>query len=191
MKKLVPITLAAALILGGSMAVKHGFAQNDDQQKVEAKQTEEAIGIEKAKAAALKQVNGTVESVELESKNSQTYYEVDIDKDKKDYDIYVDAYTAEILKVEENNFDDDDRDDQVSATTVEGLLSKQEAMAIATKQVTGEVVKIELDEDDSRYEYEMELKTDKGEADITIDAKTGKVLELELDDHDDDERYDD
>lgn len=190
MKKLVPITLAAALILGGSMAVKQGFAQKDDQQKVEVKQTNEAIGMEEAKAAALKQVNGTVESVELESKNGQTYYEVDIDKDKKDYDIYVDAYTAEILKVEENNFDDD-LDDQISTKTTEALLSQQEAMAIATKQITGEVVKIELDKDDGRYEYEMELKTDKGEADITIDAETGKVLELELDDHDDDDRYDD
>ncbi len=189
MKRLVPITLAAALILGGSLAVKQGFAQKDDQQKVEVKQTNEVIGMEKAKAAALKQVNGTVEGIELESKNGRTYYEVDIDKDKKDYDIYVDAHTADILKVEENGFDDD-RDDQVSTTTLEGLLSEQEAMAIATKQVAGEIVKIELDKDDGRYEYEMELKTDKGEADITIDAETGKVLELELDD-DNDDRYDD
>jgi uncharacterized membrane protein YkoI len=190
MKKLVPITLAAALILGGSMAVKQGFAQKDDQQKVEVTQTKEAIGMEKAKAEALKQVNGMVESVELESKNGRTYYEVDIDKDKKDYDVYVDAYTADILKVEESTFADD-RDDQVSAATLEGLISQQEAMAIAIKEIAGEVVKIELDKDDGRYEYEMELKTDKGEADITIDAENGKVLELELDDHDDDDRYDD
>lgn len=189
MKKLIPITLAAVLILGGSMAVKQGFAQKDDQQKVEVKQTNEVIGMEKAKAEALKQVNGMVESVELESKNGRTYYEVDIDRDKKDYDVYVDVYTAEILKVEENNFDDD-RDDQVSTTTTEALLSQQEAMAIATKQVTGKVVKIELDQDNGRYEYEMEVKADKGEADITIDAETGKVLEVELDD-DTDDRYDD
>ncbi|MDQ0245183.1 putative membrane protein YkoI [Bacillus fengqiuensis] len=189
MKKLVPITLAAALILGGSMAVKQGFAQKDDQQKVEVKQTNEVIGMEKAKAAALKRVNGMVESIELESKNGRTYYEVDINKDKKDYDIYVDAYTADILKVEENNFDDD-RDDQVSTPTTEALLSQREAMAIATKQGAGNVVKIELDEENGRYEYEMEVKTDKGEADITIDAETGKVLELELDD-DNDDRYDD
>jgi uncharacterized membrane protein YkoI len=62
------------------------------------------------------------------------------------------------------------------------LISEKEAIVIAKKNITGEVVEIELDEDDGRYEYEMELKTSNGEADITIDANSGKVVELENDD---------
>ncbi|MFJ7974011.1 PepSY domain-containing protein [Psychrobacillus sp. NPDC096389] len=65
------------------------------------------------------------------------------------------------------------------------FISEKEAIAIAKKQVNGEVIKIELDSDDGRYEYDLDLRDDKGYYDITIDATTGKVLELDLDDDDD------
>ena len=48
--------------------------------------------------------------------------------------------------------------------------------------VNGKVVEIEKDEDDGLIKYDVELKTDRGEADVEIDASTGKVLEVELDD---------
>jgi uncharacterized membrane protein YkoI len=64
MKKMVTITLAAAMVLGGSVAINHSFAKEDNQTKAE--QTTKQIGIEKAKAAALEKVDGIVESVELE-----------------------------------------------------------------------------------------------------------------------------
>lgn len=197
MKKIAMVTLGAAIILGGSIgfgAINHGFAQEDNTKKVESKAStsNELIGIEKAKEAALQKVDGIVESVELEKDDGRTYYEVDIDKGDKDFDIDVDAYTAEIIRIDESDDDDDDRydDDNVktSAATKGSLISEKEAIAIAKKHITGEVVEIELDEDDGRYEYEMELRTSNGEADITIDAKSGKVVELE---HDDDDRYDD
>jgi uncharacterized membrane protein YkoI len=189
MKKIVTITLATAIVLGGSIAINHGYAQEDDKQKAEVKQTNELIGIEKAKAAALEKVDGTVESVELERNNGQTYYEVDIDKEQKDYDIDVEAYTAKILKVDENRDDDDDDDleMQVFASTKGSIILEEEAIAIAKKNITGEVVEIGLDEDDGKYEYEMEFKTAQGGADITIDAQSGKVVELEINDDDNDD----
>jgi uncharacterized membrane protein YkoI len=151
MKKIVTMTLAAAVVLGGSLAINHVYAKEDNQNKVEAEQTKELIGMEKAKAAALKEVNGTVESVELDKNIGQTNYEVEIDKDQKDFDIYVDAYSAKIVKVEENRFDDDDDDDddRASQAAANGtIISEEEATAIAKKNITGEIVKIELDEDD-------------------------------------------
>jgi uncharacterized membrane protein YkoI len=196
MNKIGMITLGAAIILGGSIgfgAINQGFAQENDSKKVESKASNELIGIEKAKAVALEQVDGIVESVELEKDDGQTYYEVDIDQGNKDFDIDVDAYTAKIIKIDESHHDDDDNDDyevHASAATKGSLISEKEAIAIAKKNITGEVIEIELDEDDGRYEYEMELKTSNGEAEITIDAKSGKVLELENDD-DDDDRYED
>lgn len=184
MKKMVTITLAAAMVLGGSVAINHSFAKEDNQTKAE--QTTKQIGIAEAKAAALEKVNGTVESVELE--DGQTYYEVDIIKDQKEFDIKVDAASAEIVKVEENR-NDDDR--ELEAAAKGAVISEDEAVAIAKKNITGEIVKIELDEDDGRLEYEMELNTSKGEAEITIDATSGKVLELEQDDDDNDDDNDD
>ncbi|MGM7721446.1 PepSY domain-containing protein [Metabacillus sp. Hm71] len=182
MKKIVTMTLAAAVVLGGSLAINHGYAQEDSQK---ASQAKELIGIEKAKEAALAKVKGTVESVELEKDFSKTYYEVDIDQDQKDFDIDVDAYTAEILKVDENR-DDDDDDDELQAAAATDIISEKEAIEIAKKHVTGEVVEISLDEDDGRYEYDLELKTKDGKAELTIDAVTEKVTELEIDDNDDD-----
>ena len=191
MNKIGMITLGAAIILGGSIgfgAINQGFAQENDSKKVESKASNELIGMEKAKAVALEQVDRIVESVELEKDDGQTYYEVDIDKGNKDFDIDVDAYTAKIIRIDESHDDDDDDNVKASATTKGSLISEKEAIAIAKKNIAGEVVEIELDEDDGRYEYEMELRTSNGEAEITIDAGSGKVLELEIDE---DDRYDD
>ena len=44
------------------------------------------------------------------------------------------------------------------------------------------MVEIELDEDDGFFQYDVELRTDRGEAEVEIDAITGNVLEVELDD---------
>jgi len=44
------------------------------------------------------------------------------------------------------------------------------------------MIEISKDEDDGFIKYEVELKTDRGEAKVEIDASTGKVLEVEWDD---------
>ena len=97
-------------------------------------------------------------------------YEVEIEKDDVDYDLSIDAYTGEIY-----SFDRDD-DDWNQNTNI---ISNTDAMAIAEKAVNGNVVEIEKDEDDGIIKYEVELKTDHGEAEVEIDASTGKVLEVE------------
>jgi uncharacterized membrane protein YkoI len=44
------------------------------------------------------------------------------------------------------------------------------------------VIEITKDEDDGFIKYEIELKTDRGEAEVEIHASTGKVLDVEWDD---------
>ena len=61
-------------------------------------------------------------------------------------------------------------------------ISQDDAIAIAEKAANGKVVEIELDEDDGFIKYDVELRTDRGEAEVEIDAITGNVLEVELDD---------
>ncbi|MBM7606327.1 putative membrane protein YkoI [Metabacillus crassostreae] len=185
MKKTVTIALAAVIVLGGSIAINHGYAQ-EDQAKKKVEINSKYIGIEKAKTIALEKVDGTVKSVELESDDGQTYYEVDIEQNSKDFDIDVDAATGKIIKVDEEQADDNDNNDHEddvetheATNSNQPLLSEKEAIEIAKKKITGKLVEIELDEDDGRYEYEMEFDTSDGERDITIDAVTGEVLELE------------
>lgn len=173
MKKLMTISLAAVVVLGGAVAINHSYAQENN----------ETIGIDKAKEAALKKVDGVIESVELENQNGQPVYEVEIDKDQKDYELYIDATTAKIHRVDEKVDDDDDvNSNNISNKTI---ITEKEAIEIAKTKIDGELHEIELDEDDGRYVYDMEFKTSSGEAEITIDAETKEILELELDDQDD------
>lgn len=190
MKKLVIGSLVAAIVISGGIGIN--ALADDDNINLSNTQSEKLIGIEKAKEVALKEAKGIIESVDLEKNNGKTFYEVDIDGEQsKEYEVRVDAYNAKVLNVREDNDDqDDDNDDRDRVTSGTKLITEAKAIEIAQKQIKGTLVGIELDSDDGRYEYEIELRTNKGEADFTIDASTGEILDFELDD-DNDDRYDD
>jgi len=84
------------------------------------------------------------------------------------------------------NHDDNNDDDHANLSNgnqnQNSIISQTGATAIAEKAVNGRMVEIEKDEDDGLIKYELELKTDRGEAEVEIDASTGKVLEVEWDD---------
>ena len=73
-------------------------------------------------------------------------------------------------------------DDDDNFSNYKNVISQDDAIAIAEKAANGKVVEIELDEDDGFLKYDVELRTDRGEAEVEIDASTGNVLEVELDD---------
>lgn len=53
----------------------------------------------------------------------------------------------------------------------------EEVLAAARKQMKGDIIEIELDEDDGRYVYEIEYVTPQGQLmEIEIDAKTLGVV---------------
>lgn len=176
MKKIIAITLAAVVVLGGGVAINHSFAEE--------KQPADVIGIDKAKEAAQKKVDGVVEDVELEMENGKSTYEVEVDKDNKEYDIHVDGTTAAISRVDErdDNDDDDDFDDTNATATNKTVITEKEAIEIAKTKIDGELIEVELDHDDGRYEYNMEFRTANGEAEITVNAETKEIIELEHDD---------
>ena len=71
----------------------------------------------------------------------------------------------------------------------EGVLSIEEAKQIALTEFEGKVTEIELDKDDGRLIYEVELKDGTHEAEIELDATTGEIIEVEIEQ--DDDRWDD
>ena len=77
---------------------------------------------------------------------------------------------------------------------VEGraMISREEAERIALDKVSGEIIKMELDDlrDDDGPEYEIEILSDGIKYEIEIDAYTGEIKEFEGDD-DDDHHHDD
>lgn len=180
--------LSVSVILGGAVAV--GAANNGEttnNQKVTT--NKEMISVEKVKEIALSKVTGHVENIELESYKGNQYYEVEVENGKKDYDLYIDAYTGEVQRMKEDR-NDDDWDDRTEVVQSTNLISDEKAKQIAEKAVNGTVTELEFDEDDGRFVYELELITNKGETDVEIDAVTGKVIELNFD-HEDDDDLDD
>ncbi len=61
------------------------------------------------------------------------------------------------------------------------ILTKQEAIAIALEQFSGKVDDVDLEDEDGRLIYEIEIESSRGEAEIEIDAYTGKVLLVDID----------
>lgn len=192
MNKKIIITgiLAAGVLLGGTSLV--GATMNDSKSpnvKPEVKQTESIVkaeakrilSVEEVKEIALKEQDGQIDDIELETDDGYTYYEVEINNSNADYDIYIDAHTGNVLEVEVDSHDDfDEENDKTKEKST--FISLEEAKQIAVSVFGGKVVELELDEDDGHYEYEVEVQTKHGEAEIVIDAVTGEILEKELDD---------
>ncbi|MEI3614719.1 PepSY domain-containing protein [Pseudogracilibacillus sp. SO30301A] len=61
------------------------------------------------------------------------------------------------------------------------VIDASEAIAIAQKEFPGTVTDVELDEEDGRYIYEIEIKANGEEAEIEIDAMTGEIIVIEID----------
>lgn len=186
--------LVGGLALFVLMAAMVSIVFADDAAKGESKQnqvrtnqkTEKRLSKEQVKQIAAEKVNGTIEEIELEREKNNTYYEVEINDGKKEHELKIDAVTGEVFKHEQDwnddrdDWNDDDDDDRVNKSS--NIISSNNASNIAAKTVDGRVLEIELDEDDGRLMYEVELWTSKGEAEVEIDAYTGKVLSVEYDD---------
>lgn len=86
-------------------------------------------------------------------------------------------------RVKGNQTDDNQYDDDsILQINRELKISKDEAIAIATKDTPGNVIEVELD--DYRY-YEIEVKNGQYEVEYKIDANTGAILEKDIDRDDD------
>lgn len=179
--------LSAVMLLGGTAAVAAN-GSSDGQNVTGTEASKQAyITIEQAKTAALKVAEGRVDDVELERKHGKVYYEVEIEKSDNDVDVHIDAVSGKVLAVLDKDTDDDNDDDRdhtngSNSVPAEVKFTTEQASAIAIKAVSGgKVVKVELDDDDNRYIYEVDLRTSKGEAEVDIDAHTGKVLSVDQD----------
>ncbi|PAD77284.1 PepSY domain-containing protein [Paenibacillus campinasensis] len=145
------------------------------------------IGMEQAEKKAKAEVKGVVDSIELKRWKGSQIYEVEIDQEKREMEVRVDAYSGKVLSVREDD-DNDDWDDRVPAN----VIGAGKAATIAEKHVQGAVaVESDLDKDDGRWVYEVELRTSRGSAEVEVHAITGKVIDTDFDDDDDDDDWDD
>lgn len=151
----------------------------DDLLKEQAK-----ITAQEAETIALGKVSGEMTDLDLDydDRTAKVVYEVEVTHNGLEQDVKIDAVTGDVLHVQKDEDDhDDDRDDEnINSSQVK--VTAQKAESIAVKEVDGEVVSIELDEDDGVALYEIEVQSNKGEAEVTVSATNGDVLEVEWDD---------
>lgn len=94
--------------------------------------------------------------------------------------------SAIVLAAPQAHADDDDLDrlrDAVNRGEVMPLSALQDEVRRA---FPGEIIRVELDEDDGRFIYEFKVLKPNGRlVEIEMDAKDGRVLEVDNDDDDD------
>ena len=61
------------------------------------------------------------------------------------------------------------------------LISLAEAVQIALQQVNGTVVKAELDTDNGRLVYEIDIRVNYAVYEVTVDAVTGQIIRIDYD----------
>ncbi|MBO0586740.1 PepSY domain-containing protein [Sporosarcina sp. E16_8] len=182
MKKWMMIpALAGVLVIGGvAMAGSAGQSFAATQKGL--------LTMEEAEAIALKSVNGDVTKIELDREKSGATYEIEIKSGGFEYDLDIDAKTGEILRTEKDNdndvLDSDDSDDKVIDPNGK-FITEKAAIKIAMKQAKGTVTEVELDEDNGRVIYEIEIRDGKYDYDFDIDAISGEVLKFEKERDDD------
>ncbi|MBY0097015.1 PepSY domain-containing protein [Mesobacillus maritimus] len=184
-KNILIIGVTGVVLLGGALGVG-AFSEGTQENNF--------ISTKKAEEIAVTEVEGTVESVELEKDDGRVKYEVDLtdQNGNDDIDVDIDASSGEIIKVDRDNDDDVTASSTTSAKVntqdkntqaIKQRITKDEAIAIATKDTPGEVVEVDYDDG----EYEIEIRTDTHEIDYEINARTGKIVEKDIDDLDDDD----
>jgi len=96
--------------------------------------------------------------------------------------------STSISETQNNTVNPDVNKQEINVTTVNKtneLISREEAIQIAEKSVSGKAHSFEIDADDDQIEYEIELKTDHGEVEIEMNGRNGEIIEIDNDDLDD------
>ncbi|UTR12830.1 PepSY domain-containing protein [Evansella sp. LMS18] len=149
--------------------------------------------------------DGEVDDIELEVKNSRFVYEIEVEVSDEDGDVYVDAETGEIVKIDSDlkkvSVKTDKTNTSVSAASTDSAsdesgkapkasgnadsgeqISAQQAGEIALNHIgKGYIDDIELKKKKGTLMYEVEIEFGDDDAEVYIDAFTGEVIYVDYD----------
>ena len=179
--------------------------------KSDASQAEPKLNYDEVTNLISDQYPGKITDMELEKGNNRAVYEIEIVNEGMEYELKVDGNSGEILKLKEKQIaahheekpvheiielekgSENVQEESTAETKVEKkdssskgkkntVIDASEAIAIAQNEFPGTVKEVELDEDDGRYIYEIEIEANDEEAEFEIDAMTGEIIVIEIDD---------
>lgn len=189
-KTWIAVIVGAVLISVAGLGIQYITASSDNSQLT----TKEIRQIVEDKYP------GEVEEIELERKNGKLVYEAELKGPKGEYEVTLDAFTGDVVNLEEKSPQASQNDDVNKKTTNENdstrfrsdgktsenseespstvRISLDQAKEIALREVPGTIVEEESDV----TTYEFEIETDSGEVEIEIDAITGEIISISWDD---------
>jgi uncharacterized membrane protein YkoI len=186
MKKWFAIpALAGAVVIGGVAMVANAEKGDNPSTGVLAVEAGQAkLTVEEVEAKAVESVDGTVTEIDYDSSDNE--YEVEVESGSVTYELDINATTGEVVKKEADGKKlSVVKSDAKTTSQNKNFITAKEAIAIALKHSPGTVKEVELDDDDKRAHFEIEIKDGKYEYEFEIDAVTGKILDFEKDRDDD------
>lgn len=139
------------------------------------------LTLEDAKAKALSHAGAAAENAifakeKLDWDDGRQVYEFEFYVGDYEYDYELDAKTGEILSSEQEAV-------KSGTPAASGTITREKAQEIALAKVPGakaeHIVKLDLDRDDGRMIYEVEIIYNNKEYDLEISAADGKILKFE------------
>ncbi|UAL47663.1 PepSY domain-containing protein [Sutcliffiella horikoshii] len=198
--KIFTAVMAGAVLIGGISVGAEALKNEDTKETLKqvqvAEPSGEKAGITLAEASDIvlaKVENGVIHEAEKDRANGRLVYEIEVKNDEYEFEFKVDAENGEIIKEEKDerrggkaaNGENGNSGNTANAKD-EAVISIGEAKGIAKKEVPGELEDIELERENGKLVYEVEIKNhqngDDDDVSVYVDAITGKVLYVEWDD---------
>ncbi|WP_404348933.1 PepSY domain-containing protein [Sutcliffiella horikoshii] len=198
--KIFTAVMAGAVLIGGISVGAEALKNEDTKETLKqvqvAEPSGEKAGITLAEASDIvlaKVENGVIHEAEKDRANGRLVYEIEVKNDEYEFEFKVDAENGEIIKEEKDerrggkaaNGENGNSGNTANAKD-EAVISIGEAKGIAKKEVPGELEDIELERENGKLVYEVEIKNhqngDDDDVTVYVDAITGKVLFVEWDD---------
>lgn len=196
--KIFTAAIAGAVLIGGisvgAEALKNEDTKENLKQVQVATPSKEEAGITLSEASDIvlaKVENGVIKEAEKDRENGRLVYEIEVKNDQYEFDFKVDASNGEIIKEEREERDGKKAsvtggNENADAGENEAVISIDEAIGIAKKEAPGKLEDIELERENGKLVYEVEIENfengDDEDVTVYIDAITGKVLYVEWDD---------
>ncbi|ETP68579.1 hypothetical protein HF394_01075 [Planococcus glaciei] len=159
--------------------VNKATGQVESMKLIEKKEPAAQLTEEQAGAAALKKVDGTLESVTYLKDNQQ--YEVKIKDEKNITTVLVAAATGEIGNITAEPIA---KPDVKPEPEPDAAITQDEAIAIAKQTLDGEVQEAEFVQTEGGGYYLIEIENEESEREVTVQihAIRGETLTVEWDD---------
>ena len=118
-------------------------------------------------------------------------YEIEVlSTDGIEQEVKVDAQTGEVVRVEVDDEENEEKDDAQNQAELakQAKITEDEAINAALEKVPGTVNKVELEDENGTIVYEIEvLSTDGTEQEVKVDAQTSDVIKVEANDEGNDD----